>query len=70
MGGGTSLVMALGTDEKTDLYEFYDLSSSIVKVSFKTNSTSLGLVVLEKKLFMWMCMQTQTPQSDTIMPAD
>ena len=54
LGGGTSLVMALGnrrTDKQTDLHEFCDLSSSIVKVSFKKTGTSLGLVVLEKKLF-------------------
>ena len=37
-------------------------SSSIDKVSFKNNSMSLGLVVLEEKLFT--C--TPTPQSDDI----
>ena len=36
------------------------------KVSFKKNSMSLGLVVLEKKLFT----RTPTPQSDDIMSAD
>ena len=56
------------TDEQTDLHEFYDLSSSIVKVSFKKNSMSLGLVVLEKKFVTRT--QTRTPQSDAIMSAD
>ena len=37
-------------------------SSSIDKVSFKENSMSLGLVVLEEKLFT----RTPTPQSDDI----
>ena len=43
-------------------------SSSIDKVSFKKNSMSLGLVVLEKKLFTWTRTQTRTytPQSDDI----
>ena len=54
------------TDEHTDLHEFYDLSSSIDKVSFKSNNMSLGLVVLEEKMFT----RTQTPQSDPIMSAD
>ena len=63
MGGGTSLLMALG-NKQTDLHGFYDLSSSIDKVSLKRNSMSLGLVVLEEKLFTW------TPQSDAIMSAD
>ena len=40
-----------GFGEQTDLHEFYDLSSSIDKVSFKSNSMSLGLVVLEEKMF-------------------
>ena len=39
-----------------------NFSSSIDKVSFKKNSMSLGLVVLEKKLFT----RTRTPQSDDI----
>ena len=39
-------------------------SSSIDKVSFKKNSMSLGLVVLEEKLFTQM--RTPTPQSDDI----
>ena len=53
-----------GSGEQTDQHEFYDLSSSIDKVSFKSNSMSLGLVVLEEKMFTW------TPQSDPIMSAD
>ena len=55
-----------GSSKQTDLPEFYDLSSSIDKVSFKSNSMSLVLVLLEEKLFtrMW------TPQSDAIMSAD
>ena len=42
-----------GEDKQTDLYRFYDLSSSIHKVSFKNTSMSLGLVALEK-LFIQM----------------
>ena len=49
-----------------DLHGFYDLSSSIDKVFFKKNSMSLGLVVLEGKMFMW----TRTMQSDAIMSTD
>ena len=45
-----------------------NFSSSIDKVSFKKNSMSLGLVVLEKKLFTRT--RTPTPQSDDIMSAD
>ena len=41
-----------------------NFSSSIVKVSLKINSMSLGLVVLEKKLLM------RTPHNDDIMSAD
>ena len=49
------------TDEHIDLYALNNFSSSIVKVSFfLKNSMSLGLVVLEEKLFM----QTRMPQSD------
>ena len=50
-----------------------NFSSSIVKVSVKRNSMSLGLVVFEK-LFTQMRMKThkwiRTPQSDAIMSAD
>ena len=56
--------MALG-DRQTDLHGLNNFLSSIVKVCFKKNSMSLGLVVLEKKLFTW----TRTPQSDA-MSAD
>ena len=56
--------------EQTDLHEFYDLSSLIDKVSFKSNSMSMSLVLLEKKMFMQMRTCTQTPQSDAIMSAD
>ena len=63
-----------GSGKQTDLHEFYDLSSSIVKVSFKKNSMSLGLVVLEKKFVTQTRTrtrtQTRTPQSDAIMSAD
>ena len=38
----------------------------MVKVSFKKNSMSLGLVVLEEKLFT----RTRKPQSDEIMSPD
>ena len=57
-----------GTDKQSDLHVFYDLSSSIDKVSFKSNSMSLGHVLLEEKIFMHT--HTQTPQSDAIMSAD
>ena len=43
-----------------------EFSSSIDKVSFKKNSMSLGLVVLEEKLFT----RTWMPQSGNIMSAD
>ena len=56
-GGGTSLVMAVAKN---------NFSSSIDKVSFKKISMSLGLVVLEKKLFTWTRKCTYTPQSDDI----
>ena len=49
-------------DKQTDLHALNNFSSSIDKVSLKKNSMSLGLVVLEEKLFM----QTRTPQSDNI----
>ena len=39
-------------NRRTDRFACLEhFSSSIDKVSFKTNSMSLGLVVLEKKLF-------------------
>ena len=38
---------------RTDLHGFYDLSSLIDKVSFKSHSMSLGLVLVEK-MFMRM----------------
>ena len=66
-GGGTSLVMSLA-NRRTDLHALNSFSSSIDKVSFKKNSMSLGLVVLEEKLFT--CTWTRTPQSDAIMSAD
>ena len=62
-GWGTSLQWLGETDELTDLHALNNFSSSIIKVSVK-NSISLGLVLLEEKLFM------QTPQSDAIMSAD
>ena len=46
------------------MLKFSDLSSLIDKVSFKGNSTSLGLVLLEKKMFTRM--PTQVLQSDDI----
>ena len=52
------------SSKQTDLHALNNFSSSIDKVSFKINSMSLGLVVLEKKL------RTRTPQSDDIMSAD
>ena len=59
------------TGEQTnrhDLHEFYALSSSIDRVSFKSNSMSLGLVLLQEK--MYMHTRTQMQQSDTIIAAD
>ena len=53
-----------GSSKQTDLHALNNFSSSIVEVSFKRNSMSLGLVVLEEKLFT--CMRTPTPQSDDI----
>ena len=48
-------------NRRTDLHALNNFSSLIDKVSFKKNSMSLGLVVLEK-----MFMRTPTPQSDDI----
>ena len=64
--------MALGNRRTTDLYALNKFSSSIDKLSFKNNSMSLGLVLLEEKLFMQMPTRTctGTPQSDAIMSAD
>ena len=57
---------------RTDLHALNNFSSSIDKVSFKKNSMSLGLVVLEKKFFTRTRTRTRTPtpQSDDIMSAD
>ena len=63
MGGNSS--NSSRTDGQTDLHGFYNFSSPIDKVSFKSNSISLGLVVLEKLL-----TRTLMPQSATIMSAD
>ena len=52
----------------SDLHALNNFSSSIDKVSFKKNSMSLGLVVLEEKMFTRT--HTPTPQSDDIMSAD
>ena len=49
-------------NKQTDLHALNNFSSSIDKASFKKNSMSLGLVVLEEKLFT----RTPTPQSDDI----
>ena len=58
-------------NRRTDRFACLEhISSSIDKVSFKKNSMSLGLVVLEKKLFTWTRTRTPTPQSDDIMSAD
>ena len=62
---GWGYLSSNGFGEQIDLHGFYDLSSSIDKVSLKKNSMSLGLVVLEK-----LFMRTWTPQSDAIMSAD
>ena len=55
-------------NRQTDLHALNNFSSSIDKVSFKKNSMSLGLAVLEEKLFTRT--RTPTPQSDNIMSAD
>ena len=69
LGGGTSLVMALEnrqTNRSACLEQFIILDSLGI---FKKNSMSLGLVVLEEKLFTQTCTKTRTrtPQSDAIM---
>ena len=51
---------ALG-NRQTDLHALNNFSCSIDKVSFKRNSMTLGVVLLEK-LFIHTCMQTM--QSD------
>ena len=58
------------SSKQTDLHALNNFSSSIDKVSFKKNSMSLGLVVLEKKLFTRTRMRTPTPQSDDIKMGD
>ena len=60
--------MSLANRQQTDLHALNNFSSSIDKVSLKKNSMSLGLVVLEKKLFTRT--RTPTPQSEDIMSAD
>ena len=40
LGGGTSLVMALGNRKETDLHALNNFSTLIVKVSFKTRRNS------------------------------
>ena len=54
------------SSKQTDLHALNNFSSSIDKVSFKKNSMSLGLVVLEEKLFTRTRLRTPTPQSDDI----
>ena len=67
--GVPHLLWLLGTNDQTDLHALNNFSFSIDKVSFKKNSMSLGLVLLEKKLFTrtptWTRMQT--PQSEAII---
>ena len=53
-------ILFWGIDEHTDMNALKNLSSSIDKVAFKSNSMSVGIVFLEEKLSM------QTPQSDTM----
>ena len=62
---GYSLLIAL-VNRRTDLHVFNDLSSSIYKVYFKSNSMSLGLVLLEEKLFV----RTWSSHNGAIMSAD
>ena len=64
---GCGYLICNGSGEQTDLHEFYDLSSSIVKVSFTKNSMSLGVVVLEKKFVTRTRTQARMLQSDAIM---
>ena len=56
------------SEVQTDLHEFYDLSSSTDKLSFKCNSMSQGLVLLE--MFTRTRTPTQMLPSDSIMSAD
>ena len=71
LGGSTPLVMALRTDEQTDLHALNKYLFSLDKVSFKKNSMSLNLVHLEKLFTQTpMSMRMQIPQSDFIMSAD
>ena len=51
----------------SDLHALNNILSSIDNVSFKNNSMSLGLVVLEK---LFMQTGTLMPQLDAIMSAD
>ena len=67
---GWGYLTSNSSGEQTDLHEFYDLSCPIDKVSFKSNSMSLGLVLLEEKMFMRTWTRMQMPQSDAIMSAD
>ena len=62
-GGGGGILLLI-----SDLQALITFSFLIDKVSFKTNSMSLGLVFFEEKLFKRTHMQT--PQSDAIMSAD
>ena len=59
--------MALGTDKQTDLHALNNFLFLIDKVSFKSDTMSLSLVVLEK-LFTWI--PTQMPKSDAIMSGE
>ena len=48
---GWGYLSSNGSNKQTDLQEFYDLSSSTDKVSFKSNSMSLALVLLQEVVY-------------------
>ena len=56
-------------NEQTDQDAMNNFSSACPKVSFKTNSIFLGLVVLEEKLVTRTWTRTRTPQSHANMTA-
>ena len=58
----------LGTDQHMDLKAFNSFSPPIGKVSFKTSSISLGLVLLSEKLFVGMYVYADTAHSAIMSP--
>ena len=67
LGGSTSLLTALG-NWWPYIYAWIEHVFILDReVSFKRNSMSLDLLLLEKKLFMKTCTSIWTPHSDAIM---